>query len=301
MPTPRPADPLDPFRLAWNSEDYPNWPMAGLLALTSDKAYLPPVNVQTAFQSLGFTTVMTFLDGSTVGYVVSAGDVTVIVFRGTDDGGDWLINLNEFSTQLLEGQIHTGFYNAYQRLKPQIISLIGQPKHLWITGHSLGGALAVVCAYDLIERQHLSVDGVVTFGQPMVARKDFAKYLDRLLLGRYVHYVNDADIVPRVPPSYSHCGSLVWFTPNGIERSKPKSYGAPPTGEFPDDQKIIPLSERQFQDLKAELRAKNAGPKRGPDGTPIYEGNSQWIRDHSMELYLDKIRSITVGIGRTQP
>ena len=64
----------------------------------------------------------------------------------------------------------------------------------------------------------------------MVARKQLADHLNTLLLGRYAHFVNEADIVPRVPPTFTHCGSLVWFTGGIIKRSKPKHlFGATAT------------------------------------------------------------------------
>ena len=39
-------------------------------------------------------------------------------------------------------------------------------KHIWVTGHSLVGAMALVCAYDLTVYQGYEIDGVITFGQP---------------------------------------------------------------------------------------------------------------------------------------
>jgi triacylglycerol lipase len=198
--------------------------MAELLASISEASYLPPVDVDPNFRTLGFKQVMPVVDGSMIGYVASADDVTVVVFRGPDNDIDWIVNLAVGSVQTPNGPIHSGFYNAYQPLKPQIVKLLkaSNPKHLWITGHSLGGALAVVCAHDLTENENLHLDGVITFGQPMVAKMQLAKYLDTALLGRFAHYMNGNDIVARVPPNFSHFGSLVWFTDNGVKRSKPK-------------------------------------------------------------------------------
>jgi triacylglycerol lipase len=301
-PEPKPpvAGPLEPLRMPWDSEAYADWPVAELLASMSEASYLPPVDVDPAFRELGFKQVMPVVDGSMIGYVASADDVTVVVIRGTDNGVDWIVNLAVGSMQTPKGPIHKGFYNAYQPLKPQIVKLVNaaKPKHLWITGHSLGGALAVVCAYDLIENEKLEVDGVITFGQPMIAKPQLAKHLDSALLGRFAHYVNGNDIVARVPPHFSHCGSLVWFTESGVKRSKPNriAFGASETDEptKASNEEPEPLSDREFEQLKAELRAE-AQVERSPDGTPIYKGNSTWVRDHGMELYLQKIRGVAKG------
>jgi pimeloyl-ACP methyl ester carboxylesterase len=296
---------VETLRLEWNSdEENPAWPMAETLALLSQAAYLPPVEAEPRIRTLGFDRIETVVKGLTLGYVVSCGDVTVIAFRGTDVKLDWLVNLDEVATPTPHGQIHRGFYSAYRSLERQIPAVLAQtkPKHLWITGHSLGGALALVCAYDLIENEKVEIDGVVTFGQPMVAYTQLDVYLDRLLLGRYVHFVNEADIVPRVPPPpYAYCGSLVWFTGGGIKRSKQKklTFGAARADEsVPTQDDVLPqLSMEEFERMKAELGEKNEELDRLPKGTRMFWGKIPLIRDHDMNLYLDKIRSL---FGKTE-
>jgi triacylglycerol lipase len=119
-------------------------------------------------------------------------------------------------------------------------------------------------------------------------------------LGRYAHVVNDADIVPRVPPTYSHCGSLVWFTDGGIRRSNPKQAIAGTAPAEPinaQDDNPKPLTNAEFEQMKAELKKRNE-PQKLPDGRPIVQGNTPWIRDHSMSLYIDKVRSLIGHIGQ---
>lgn len=189
-------------------------------------------------------------------------------------------------------------------MKDQILKVLGgsKPKHLWITGHSLGGALALVCAYDLVENEKAALDGVITFGQPLVAQKQLADYLDRLLLGRYAHFVNETDIVPRVPPSpFVHCGSLVWFKGNGIKRSKPKHpvMGATAAGPASsgNEEEIAPLSKEEFENAKAKVREEHTQPERLPDGRLIVKGNLPFLLDHSMGLYINKVRNL-LGISK---
>jgi triacylglycerol lipase len=96
----------------------------------------------------------------------------------------------------------------------------GTRRTLWITGHSLGGALAVLaggaCAYD--PDTLLPVNGVYTFGQPRVGLHDFCNNIE-LKFGRvYYRFVNNRDVVPRVPPrafDYTHTGRLIHFDSNG--------------------------------------------------------------------------------------
>lgn len=296
-PVPTPSR-LEPLRQAWDSEDPADWPVAELLASMSETAYQTPVDAEEGLLKFGFDRIKTFVDASMVGYVISKDDMTVVVFRGTDDRFDWFTNLSDADIQTPHGAIHRGFYNSYQPLKPQIVKLIkaANPKHLWITGHSLGGALAVVCAYDLVANEKQHVDGLITFGQPMIARRNLAAFVDKALLGKFAHYVNDADIVPRVPPGHSHCGSLVWFTKNGIRRSKPKRplFGATPAEalQWADEDEVTPLTDQEFEQYKANMRAANEEPEWTPDGKRVYRSSYPFIEDHMMDQYLEKIRAV---------
>jgi hypothetical protein len=296
-PAPTPSR-LEPLRQPWDSEAVADWPVAELLASMSETAYRTPVDAEEGLLGFGFDRIKTFVDASMVGYVVSKDDMTVVVFRGTDDRFDWFTNLNDGDIQTAHGAIHRGFYMSYEPLKPQILKLVKavNPKHLWVTGHSLGGALAVVCAYDLIENGQQPIDGLITFGQPMIARVELASFLDQLLLGKYAHYVNDADVVPRVPPGHSHCGSLVWFTKTGIRRSRPKGriVGASPAKalEWGDEGELKPLSQQEFEQYKNNMRAADAEPEWTPDGKRIVRSTYPFIEDHMMNQYLEKIRTI---------
>jgi len=300
-----PMSSLERLRSPCDSEGKADWPVTELLASMSNIAYQTPPAAATSCGKLGFDHIVPVVVHPMAAFVISSEDVTVIAFRGTDDPADWLVNLDIFSTPTPHGEMHQGFADAYKTLKAPILDTLRPkpPKHLWVTGHSLGGALAVVCAYDLIDNEKMALDGVITFGQPMVARRGLADYLDKLLLGRFAHVVNDADIVPRVPPTYSHCGSLVWFTDGGIRRSKPQR---PIVGAAPDqplngqDDNPKPLTAAEFEQMKADLK-KRTDPQRLPDGRPVVQGNTPWIRDHSMSLYLDKVRSLIWHIRQLRP
>lgn len=340
-PTPEPVGVPESLRLAWDSSSYPNWPVASVLASVSEKAYLTPVEAKVSYRTMGFDAPETFTHASLVGYVISSDDATVIVFRGTDDYADWFVNLDAVACPTQHGEAHKGFFGSYQRLKSQIVALVDErkPKHLWITGHSLGGALALVCAYDFTVSKRYHIDGAITFGQPMVAHRELAEYLGRALSGRYAHFVNDQDIVPRVAPGYAHCGSLVWFTPSGIKQSKPKrrtvgatgSERTPPLVKAPrplsdeefehirtnlqrveasggkrqmvgatrapevtsiDETDLASFSDEQFKKVKSGLREEKAPTGKASDGRPIMKGNVPWLRDHSMSLYVKKVRDL---------
>jgi hypothetical protein len=84
-------------------------------------------------------------------------------------------------------------------------------KRLWVTGHSLGGALAKLWALWAVARGH-EVAGVYTFGQPRVGDASFATLYNSVLRDRSFRVVHADDIVPRVPwmlSRYRHAGHEV--------------------------------------------------------------------------------------------
>lgn len=283
------------LRMPWSSEGAADWPFAEKMAECCTLAYLPPIEAVPAFQNLGFDRVEPMFADSMAGYIVFVEDAAIVIFRGTDDNTDWFVNLDSLTTQTPHGPIHRGFQKSYLLLYPQVAKILHErkPKHLWITGHSLGGALAIACAYDLHQSKEQEIAGVLTFGQPMLVGQSLATYIDEEFYGKYIHFVNGSDIVPRVVPSLRHCGTLVWFKSDGMHRSRPKrvSYGADSSMSLiqSEDLAIPPLSESEFESEKDRLKAANM-PKALSNDQPIYEGNSPFIADHSMELYLDAIR-----------
>lgn len=91
-----------------------------------------------------------------------------IVFRGTDFLADWLTNLNATLSRSSNNQpVHTGFSETFKSLRPQLVALM---QHLSGTkihciGHSLGGAVASLCA-EWIELAYNTKPCLYTFGAP---------------------------------------------------------------------------------------------------------------------------------------
>ncbi|WP_437602159.1 lipase family protein [Sorangium sp. So ce590] len=86
---------------------------------------------------------------------------------------------------------------------------------LYITGHSLGGALAVLTAARIytdsnIEQLRDVLRGVYTFGQPMVGNRTFARMIGKKFESKLFRHIYRKDIVPRLPPcslgSFEHFG-----------------------------------------------------------------------------------------------
>lgn len=146
--------------------------------------------------------------------VLTLDDLCVIAFRGTDDVQDWLANLSMDRVGWYGGRVHHGFRKAETRLFPKLLRLIpGDVQRFWITGHSLGGALATLCAFRM-QRGGYGIRGLYTFGSPRVGCRCLAAQHDWLLFDRHYRFVHNNDAVPRVPLPFRfrHCGRQVLLT-----------------------------------------------------------------------------------------
>jgi hypothetical protein len=128
----------------------------------------------------------------------------ILAFRGTSTLADAKTDLRAQNALWIRGYAtHSGFLDAWNSIRPSIVSRLhdrlenGQELH--ITGHSLGGAIATLCAFDFEFREQFSVRSLYTFGSPRVFGKNGAAAADTALDGRYFRVVNSNDGVTRVP------------------------------------------------------------------------------------------------------
>jgi triacylglycerol lipase len=141
----------------------------------------------------------------TSGFIATRGRVLVLSFRGTSGFKNFLTdgNIRRVRADWAEGTLHKGFKSALDAVWPQITSALGPPEaqqaDIWLTGHSLGAALAQLAALRLT-REGYRVRSVYTFGTPRIGDKDFVADYDRRLVAQSFPHVNARDVVTRVPP-----------------------------------------------------------------------------------------------------
>ena len=159
-------------------------------------------------------------------FIMSDEDNIVVVFRGSDSKEDWFANFqaSQDPGPLKGTGAHEGFQDA---LYPAVIALTrhvdahGAGKRIWISGHSLGGALCSLYAGMLIENK-MSVYGVYTFASPRPGSGQYERKLNKLVTGPHYRVVNDGDVVPHLPPEpfFSHPGKRIILRTNRKERTK---------------------------------------------------------------------------------
>jgi pimeloyl-ACP methyl ester carboxylesterase len=177
--------------------------------------------------------------------------IVVVALRGTQTWAEWITDSYglpaPFAATLFSasglGSVHSGFYDLYTvgqdgavatpPLDPsnradgsiasqiaQYVSTLNNSLPLYVTGHSLGGALATLCALDIAYNFPASFSQIFMYSlaSPRVAAGLSADGIDIPTLGNqvgllssYQHYVpnsyrivNAADIIPALgPPSFA--------------------------------------------------------------------------------------------------
>lgn len=138
--------------------------------------------------------------------VVFIGDnAATVIFDGTRYYSQYAAEILGFrATQpaLGEPYYHRWFLWTYNQLKTTLAGIYnGVPGNIpWVTvGHSLGGALAIIAARDILVNFRRPVPGVMLFGNPRVQANSRNWYVP----AGYMRYVVDIDPVPLLPPAWS--------------------------------------------------------------------------------------------------
>jgi len=182
---------------------------------------------------MGYTDIRFFDKNGTQCFMARKENRIVVSIRGTEitekqdvtyDGMFWPTQGQK------QGVVHSGFALATDQIWDEVnkeldllVSKYDELKYddskydealkVIFTGHSLGGAIAVVCA-----ARSKYVAEVYTFGQPRVGNRSFTKNVQ----SRLYRIVNENDIVPRVPPGplYRHQGQEYHLFGNKMIKSR---------------------------------------------------------------------------------
>jgi triacylglycerol lipase len=140
-----------------------------------------------------------------IGFIASRGKRVFIVFRGTKTVKEWISNmgigLKEYPLPDY-GSAHEGFLQLYCSIRPAIIeslTQLGGRGKLYMTGHSLGAALATLALPDIEAGAKVKIDALYTFGSPRAGDDTFVQAFNRDYGRRSFRIANTSDIVTQVP------------------------------------------------------------------------------------------------------
>ena len=154
-----------------------------------------------------------------------ATDLIVFSFRGSEGLNNWIENLKfaktDHNMSCAGCKVHSGFYDCWKALKDhgmvvelrRLISTYPTAK-VYMTGHSLGAAIAMLAAYELQYEFKIPVDGVYTYGQPRVGNEAFHDFYNDnspRVTWRLTHWRDPVPHVPLESMGFSHIGTEVWY------------------------------------------------------------------------------------------
>ncbi|KAH7677171.1 Triacylglycerol lipase protein [Dioscorea alata] len=199
-------------------------------------------------------------------------NLIIVAFRGTTDLNDWKCDFNMSLIKMSDmGMVHLGFMTslgldakkacsgnnwninkgfpkdytgnkplAYYSIRKVVKNLVGKHKNakILLTGHSLGGALAILYTSLLVMHEEndllKKISCVITFGQPRVGDSIFGDTMLKIIGKKYIRLVYRYDIVPRIPfelpiiLKFDHFGACInyhgWYFGKMVKRLPNMNY-----------------------------------------------------------------------------
>jgi hypothetical protein len=266
---------------------------------------------------------------SSTAYVIQSADgrVVIVCYRGTEPVNvvSWLTDLDIDPDQIRydltpsdpgDQRVHAGFYRNVRATRYAVIEVLSRAlearsifpdevrgdldsddavlplEALYVTGHSLGGALASLLTVMLrAEKPYAplvaTLKGTYTFGQPMIGTTDFAKACtqaqfggaDRPLHSSVFRYVYAADVVPQLPPresgAFAHFGRE--FRCDRLDAGDVERPDWTERTSYTDQTGALGLAVGGFAFLSREIRRLR--------GLPLHQS----IADHGPQNYISAL------------
>jgi len=237
-----------------------------IMAILSGLAYGEPSEVNKKFRKHGFYDTKFCNKQGAQCYIVWNDTDAVICFRGTEPKqfSDIKADLMAWKKRSRTvGQVHAGFKGEVDKLWADIRVSLGRKggRDIYVCGHSLGGAMATICASRLREDDKGNVKALYTYGSPKVGGKLFVWGNDEI---EHYRHVNNNDMVTRVPlwiMGYRHHGNLTYINHYGNIRSM-----------------------TSYQRFKDKMRGRWAAIRK----LQFFDG----IRDHDINKYCKKLKGL---------
>jgi predicted lipase len=226
----------------------------------------------------------------TTGVIAEKDDAIIVAFAGTDPGV-WETLATDFDIRPIGGQnTHGGFQAAADAAQDRVRHAIDRSqatsRPLFITGHSLGAALAAL-ASQFAAQSHAPPKAVYAFGMPRVGGESFCNDYNDVLGSITYRFVHGLDVVARIPTSaigfrhvgrFVHCESHTKFDLSRL------------TATATDDPEYaLGLAHTLVSGVEGFFSGHIFSPP-GP-GTfgPFFKFLPQPIRDHLQDCYYDAL------------
>lgn len=169
-------------------------------------------NLKESVESLKLKLITTFDNNGTQAILLENDEYIFLGFRGTESTSIKDIKTDAKAVVTVcesGGKIHSGFDEAFNQVSVEIQTFLDKNefinKPLFITGHSLGGALATIATKKLTRKGGIAA--CYTFGSPRVGDEDWTINIKTPIY----RIVNAADPVTMLPPSAEIIGFFAWL------------------------------------------------------------------------------------------
>lgn len=190
-----------------------SWDTAAHLAWCSAFAYSQPLTGRKIAKEVGYVDCKFFDKDGAQGYGLAKDDYIVLAFRGTEpkEKSDVVADLKAWkSSSKYQGRVHAGFKDETVKLMPMVEKFVEKHKgkKIFVTGHSLGAAIATV----VTTRLPVKPVATYTYGSPRVGNRKFRKHFN--IDYSCYRFVNNNDIVTAVPGPimYDHVGTNYYIS-----------------------------------------------------------------------------------------
>jgi triacylglycerol lipase len=146
-----------------------------------------------------------------IAFIATTGEEIFVVFRGTDTIDEWIKDAEFFQVPYTfvpdGGKTEEGFTKVYNSIHESIVDKVNDLIEsenfttLFVTGHSLGAALATLAIPELIENTAFSQPIMYNFASPRVGDATFMRLYDSLI-DNSLRVYNTRDEVPTLPPRF---------------------------------------------------------------------------------------------------
>ena len=239
-------------------------------AIFANAAYLSEGKIHALIESDNYTlTLYHTIPDIQISFFLATNDLTktqIISVRGTSNIENAMVDI---SLKLMVDKntgvrLHEGFSFAAKQIYAELQPLLNSDYKINLTGHSLGGAVALILAMYL-DAYQFNIEQVITFGQPKVTNISGANKIQHINI---IRVVTPFDLVPLVP----------LFDPLDISNLDVYWHAG---------KEVILLADTQYAILKGTdsmLRATRFTQK------PLTEDN---LKNHQMPIYLEMIKAKT--------
>ena len=237
-----------------------------------------PTNLSTLFQQLDLPRGFVAADRGVVAVGLVLNRLLFIGFRGTQFLFDWRVNLRSklvpinarfrlrppFVFSTVSGRLHSGFVEEATRISTRVLDAIrdsnlGDVDHVFLTGHSLGGAVAAI-AENFVK---VASTSVCILAAPRYS--DISAYVS-LPDGPPAQVRRPGDVVPTVPPKmFGYADHPYEFATTGVAYIDPAPYAS----AFGDIVRWAQFLAGRFEPHNMEIYRNELGVTAGAQGAKL--------------------------------